>query len=203
MSFLQLQQKKLKDDKKEKYAYMASSQWNTHKKRSEQKRFYIGRLTVDETHIIISKRFAGNDKILLPVKDVENAVKDRFEFESWLRNTCLELSKSTAANHDKITKVYIVGDCHVLLALSNDIGLTETLVTIFGPTEGNALLGLAMHQAATGHALYRAHDWLEQRVLPADIKSGITGTGKVYTFIAQIGSDMNRRELFRPVQIKI
>jgi hypothetical protein len=128
MSFLQLQQKNLADDKKEKYAYMASSHWNTHKKRSEQKRFYIGRLDVDETHIIISKRFAGNEKILLSIKDVENAVKDTQSFEPWLRNKCLELSKNNTTNHEKITQVHIVGDCHALIALSDDIGLTETLV---------------------------------------------------------------------------
>jgi len=196
MSFLQLQQKNLVGDKKEKYAYMASSQWNAQKKRSEQKRFYIGRLDADGTHIIISKRFAGNEKILVSINDIEDAVKDKFGFEPWLRNTCLELSKNTATHQDKISHVHIVGDCHALIALSDDIGLSETLVTTFGTTEGNALLGLAMHQVATGHALYRAQDWLEQRSLPADMKSRMTGTGKVYDFMDQIGSDITRRELF-------
>ena len=202
MSFLQWQQKNLVGDKKEKYAYMASSQWNAQKKRSEQKRFYIGRLDADGTHIVISKRFAGNEKILVSIKDVENAVKDKHGFEPWLRNTCLELSKNNARPHDKISQVHVVGDCHALIALSGDIGLTETLVKIFGATEGNALLGLAMHQVATGHALYRAQDWLEQRAIPADMKSRLTGTGKVYDFMEQIGSDINRRELFLKTWIK-
>ncbi len=52
MSFLQLQPKNLTDNKKGKYAYMTSSQWNTNKKRSEQNRLYIGRLDVDKTNII-------------------------------------------------------------------------------------------------------------------------------------------------------
>ncbi len=203
MSFLQLQQKNLADDKKEKYVYMAYSQWNTHKKRSEQERFYIGRLNADETHIIIGKRFAGNEKILLSIKDVKNAVKDRRGFEPWLRNKCLELSKNKATKHDKITKVNVVGDCHALIALSDEIGLTDTLLKIFGATEGKALLGLAMHQVATGHALYRAQDWLEQRVIPAEMKSSVTGTGKVYNFIAQIGSNVNSRDLFLKAWIKL
>ncbi len=196
MSFLQWQHKNLADGKKERYAYMASSQWNAQKKRSEQKRLYIGRLDTTETHIIISKRFAGNENIVVSIHDVENAVKDERGFELWLRNTCLDLSKNTTENHDKISCVHVVGDYHALIALSNDIGLTETLVNIFGATEGHALLGLAMHQVVTGHALYRAQDWLEQRAIPSAMKSRLTSPGNVYDMMAQIGADLTRRELF-------
>jgi hypothetical protein len=102
MSFLQWQHKNLADGKKERYAYMASSQWNAQKKRSEQKRVYIGRLAANDTHIMISKRFAGNEKILVSIHDIKLAVKDEQGFELWLRNTCLERSKNTTAQHDKI-----------------------------------------------------------------------------------------------------
>ncbi len=81
--------------------------------------------------------------------------------------------------------------------------LTETLVNIFGATEGNALLGLVMHQVVTGHALYRAQDWLEQRDLPADMKNRLIGTGNVYEFMAQIGADMARREAFLKTWIQV
>lgn len=196
MSFLQWQPKRLKNGKNEKYAYMAFSQWNTNKKRSEQNRLYIGRLDVDKINIIVGKKFAANEKILLPIDEVKKAVKDINGFEPWLRNKCLELSKNKSTNHDKITKVNIVGDCYALMELSDEIRLTETITKIFGQTKGKALLGLAMHQVATGHALYRAQDWLEQRIVPLEMKNNLTGVGKVYSFIAQIGENINIRELF-------
>jgi len=58
------------------------------------------------------KKFAGNENILLTIKEVENAVKDKNGFETLLRNKCLELS--------------------------DEIKLTETLTKIFGETKGNA-----------------------------------------------------------------
>ena len=119
MSFLQWQPKTLKNDKIEKYAYMACSQWNPDKKRSEQIRLYIGRLHANKKNIIVGKKFAGNENILL------------------------------------------------------------TLTKIFGKIKGNALLGLAMHQVATGHALNRAHDWLEQRIIPKDMKNSFTKLEKI------------------------
>ncbi len=196
MSFLQWQPKKLKNDKIEKYAYMASSQWNPNKKRSEQIRLYIGRLDVSKKNIIVGKKFAGNENILLTLKEVENAVKDKNGFETWLQNKCLGLSNYKNTNHDKITKVNVVGDCFALMELSDEIKLTETLTKIFGETKGKALLGLAMHQVATGHALYRAQDWLEQRSIPEAMKNSFTKVGKIYNFIAETGEDINSRDLF-------
>lgn len=203
MSFLQLQQKELSDGKKEKYAYMTSSKWNIHKKRSEQKRFYIGRLNTAATHVIITKTFSGNENIFLPIQDIKEAIKNNHDFKAWLENKCLEISKNNAKKNDKITTVNILGDCHVLMALSDEIGLTKTLLKIFGEEEGNALLALAMHQVVTGHALYRAQDWLEQRQLSAEMKSHLTCIGKVYHFIAQIGADIHRRELFLKSWVKL
>jgi len=196
MSFLQWQPKTLKNDKIEKYAYMACSQWNPDKKRSEQIRLYIGRLDGNKKNIIVGKKFAGNENILLTLKEVENAVKDKNGFESWLRNKCLQLSNYKNTNHDKITKVNVVGDCFALMELSDEIKLTETLTKIFGKIKGNALLGLAMHQVATGHALNRTHDWLEQRIIPKDMKNSFTKLGKIYNFIAEIGENINSRDLF-------
>ena len=123
-------------------------------------------------------------------------MKDKNGFETWLRNKCLGLSNYKNTNHDKITKVNVVGDCFALMELSDEIKLTETLTKIFGETKGKALLGLAMHQVATGHALYRAQDWLEQRSIPEAMKNSFTKVGKIYNFITETGEDINSRDLF-------
>ena len=66
-----------------------------------------------------------------------------------------------------------------------------------------ALVGLALHQVATGHALYRAQDWLEQRDIPPEMKGHLTEGGAVYGLISRIGSDYNIREHFLREWIKL
>jgi transposase len=203
MSYLQLQPNSSPTGRKTDYVYMAWSQWSEKKRYSVQKRFYVGRVDDKGENVIVNKKFSGGGKILLPLADVEKQAKFQDKFELWLRSRCEELNPKILGTSDKIAKVNIVGDGKALLSLAKKTALCLTLKKIFGDSEGGALVGLALHQVATGHALYRAQDWLEQRDLPPEMKSHLTGPGAVYGLISRIGSDYNIREHFLREWIKL
>ena len=203
MSYLQLQPNSSPTGRKTDYVYMAWSQWNAKKRYSVQKRFYVGRVDDKRENVLINKKFTGGEKILLPLTDIEKQAKFQEKFELWLRSRCAELAPKSLGTSDKIAKINIVGDGQALLSLAEDTGLCLTLKKIFGNSEGGALAGLALHQVATGHALYRAQDWLEQRDIPTEMKSHLTGPGAVYGLISRIGSDYDIREHFLREWIKL
>ena len=202
MSYLQLQPSSSTEGRKTVYAHMAWSRWDEKKRHSVQGRFYVGRIDDQGENVIINKKFTGGGKIILPLAEVKKQAKFQDKFELWLRSRCSELAPGVLGTSDKIAKVNIVGDGKALLSLAKDTGLWSTLKNIFGDSEGGALAGLAFHQVATGHALYRAQTWLEQRDIPDEMKSHLTGPGAVYGLISRVGSDYNIRERFLREWIK-
>ena len=203
MSYLQLQPSNSPEGRRAVYAHMAWSCWDEKKHHSVQGRFYVGRVDDKGENVIINKKFTGGEKILLPLAEVKKQAKFQDKFELWLRSRCGELAPKALGTSDKIAKVNIVGDGRALLSLAKDTGLWPTLRKIFGDAEGGALLGLGIHQVTTGHALYRAQNWLEQRDIPPEMKSHLTGPGAVYGLISRIGSDYNIREHFLREWIKL
>jgi hypothetical protein len=92
--------------------------------------------------------------------------------------------------------VDIAGDAWLIRHLADQSGLAPLLAETFGAGEGGALAGLASHQFATGHALYRAESWLSQREFPEAWKGPPVSESSVHGFVTRIGADTGRREAF-------
>lgn len=190
MSYIQLQNGGGANKKGVKYVHLAWNEWDPDKKRSVQHRFYVGRLTEDGD-VVVNKRFSGNDDVRLPMREINTHAADRATFEAWLRDVT-----GGSAAPGGVTRVDIVGDAWLARHLAEQSGLTEHLIGIFGADEGGALAGLAAHQFVTGHALYRAENWLSQRELPKTWKSSLVSESSVHGFVTRIGADTGRREAF-------
>lgn len=191
MSYIQIQPGGKSNAKGAKYVNLAWSEWNPQKKRSVQHRFYIGRLAPDGEHVRVNKRFTGGDDVRIPLRELRARAAERAGFEAWLRGR----AEPTVAP-EGITRVDLAGDAWLIRQLATACGLEEELRQVFGPVEGGALAGLAAHQFATGHALYRAAAWLSQREVPETWKGPLTSESAVHGFVARIGADAGRVEEF-------
>jgi hypothetical protein len=194
MSFLQLQPRKQKSGKEAVYVHLAWSVWDRKSQRPRQNRLYVGRLSGDRNDVIVNKKFAGEREVALPVSEVREKAGDRAEFEKWLQRKCAAPISRVA--EEAIARVDTVGDGHLLHSLALDLELGQSLAEAFGDRLGGALLGLAVHQVATGHALYRASDWLAQRELPEALRCPSTASPQVYATIGEVGGNPDGREGF-------
>lgn len=191
MSYFQIQLGGKSNAKGAKYVNLAWSKWDKVKKRSVQKRLYIGKLTEDEQGVLINKRFTGGVERIISFSELNEHVTDRVGFEGWLRSRVGDITFG-----EEVSRIDIVGDVWFTQHFAKTSGLTDTLVEAFGERDGHALAGLASHQLVTGNALYRASDWLSQRELPPTWKSSLTSDSVVHGFIARIGEDVKSREAF-------
>ena len=191
MSYIQIQPGGKANAKGAKYVNLAWNEWDRERKRSSQKRLYVGRLTPCGREVILNKRFSGDREIRLALEEFESRADDKEAFEQWLYT--LTLSGKEA---DPVVRVEICGDAWLVLHLAESSGLQGELEGLFGHRDAGALLGLAAHQFVTGHALYRAEAWLSERELPVSWKSSIVSDSNVYGFVSDMGRDIERREEF-------
>lgn len=191
MSYIQIQPGGKANAKDAKYVNLAWSKWDSEKKRSVQQRFYVGRLSSCGCEVILNKRFSGSKEIRLALEEVERRASDKAAFEQWLHTVGLPVD-----NVDSVVRVEICGDAWLVRNLVDSCGLSDELESLFGQRDTGALLGLAAHQFATGHALYRAEAWLSERELPESWKSSRVSDSNVYGFVGDIGRDVEKRERF-------
>jgi transposase len=191
MSYIQIQPGGKANAKGAKYVNLAWNEWDSERKRSLQRRLYVGRLTPCGREVILNKRFSGGKEMRLPLEEFESRAGDKEAFEQWLY--ALGLPEIEA---DSVVRVEICGDAWLMLNLARSSGLQEELEALFGRRDAGALLGLAAHQLITGHALYRAESWLSERELPESWKSSLVSDSNVYGFISDMGRDIARREEF-------
>ena len=189
MSYIQIQKATIGQKEDAQYVYLAWNEWSSDKRRSVQRRFYIGRIG-DDGKVMLNKKFAGDNDVRVTLDELRTHASYRHTFEVWLRG----IAQPGGAN--SMARVEIVGDCWAVKHLAVETGLTGLLSEIFGASEGGALTALAAHQLVTGHALYRAESWLSQRETPGSWKGGMTSESSVHGFVAQIGEDVGRREMF-------
>jgi hypothetical protein len=190
MSYIQVQSGGTDGKKGTKYVYLAWNQWDSHRQRSVQHRFYVGRLGEDGK-VLINKKFTGGGKVGVTEDDLRSHATDRASFEAWLREVA-----AGPAMTGGVSRVDIVGDSWIAEQVANAVGLPTILSDIFGAADGGALLGLAAHQLVTGHALYRAGDWLSEREVPDAWRSALVSESEVHGFVARIGKEVGLRELF-------
>lgn len=191
MSYIQVQPGGKSNAKGAKYVNLAWNEWDAKRKRSVQRRFYVGRIVPDGEDVLLNKRFSGGGDVRVPMADLRSRAAERAGFEAWLRT----LAAGPAAPGG-VARVDIAGDAWLVRHLAAACGLDETLGQAFGPAEGGALAGLAAHQFATGHALYRAEAWLAQREFPETWKGPLVSPSAVHGFVARVGADVARRERF-------
>ena len=191
MSYVQVQPGGKSNAKGAKYVNLAWNEWDPKRKRSVQRRFYVGRIAPDGEGVLVNKRFTGGGDVRVPLEDLRARAAERAGFEAWLRTLA-----GGAAAPEGVARVDIAGDAWLVRHLAEASGLAGTLVQVFGPVEGGALAGLAAHQFATGHALYRAEAWLSQREFPEAWKGPLASESSVHGFVARVGGDVARREEF-------
>lgn len=191
MSYVQIQPGGKSNAKGAKYVNLAWNEWDPSRKRSVQRRFYVGRITPDGEDVLLNKRFTGGGQMRVPLGDVRAHAGKRAGFEAWLR----ELAGGPATA-EGVARVDIAGDAWLVRHLAGASGLEDELTRVFGASDGGALAGLAAHQFATGHALYRAEAWLSQREFPEAWKGPLVSESAVHGFVARVGADVARREEF-------
>ncbi len=191
MSYVQVQPGGKSNAKGAKYVNLAWNEWDPKRKRSVQRRFYVGRMAPDEEEVLLNKRFTGGGEVRVGLEELRARAAERAGFEAWLRG--LAGGPGTA---DGVARVDIAGDAWLVRHLAAAAGLEEELARVFGATEGGALAGLAAHQFATGHALYRAEAWLSQREFPEAWRGPLVSESTVHGFVARVGADVGRREEF-------
>ena len=192
MSYVQIQQGGKSNATGAKYVNLAWNEWDPKRKRSVQRRFYVGRMDGDGPDVLVSKRFCGGAEVRVPLGEVRRRASERAGFEAWLRG----LAGAPAAP-EGVARVDIAGDAWLIRNLASASGLEGALGQVFGAAEGGALAGLAAHQFATGHALYRAESWLSQREFPESWKGALVSESSVHAFVARVGADVARREAFQ------
>ena len=67
MSYIQIQWNRSRTGGKLGYAHLAESVWNARKKRSVQRRVYLGKLDNDGTDVIITKGFPSRAGVTVPL----------------------------------------------------------------------------------------------------------------------------------------
>ena len=190
MSYIQVQEGGKANTKRAKYVHLAWNEWDARRRRSVQRRFYVGRIAEDGA-VVVNKRFSGGGDMRLTMQELRAHAVDRATFEAWLRD-----STGGVAAPGGVARVDIAGDAWLILHLAGASELSAILAEVFGPAEGGALAGLAAHQFATGHALYRAESWLSQREFPEAWRGPLVSESSVHSFVARIGADTGRREAF-------
>jgi hypothetical protein len=192
MSYLQVQPGGKSNARGAMYVNLAWSEWDSAKKRSVQKRFYVGKMAPGGEEVLVNKRFTGGGELRVPLKELRaRAAAGLAGFEAWLRSLA-----AGPASPDGVARVDVAGDAWLARHLAEASGLGAELERVFGAAEGGALLGLAAHQFATGHALYRAEAWLSQREFPEAWRGPLTSESAVHGFVAGVGADVARREEF-------
>jgi len=190
MSYIQIQKGARTGKQHAKYVHLAWNEWDSDKRQSVQRRFYVGRIG-DDGKVVVNKKFSGGYGVCVTEEELRAHATDRNTFEAWLREAASGPTLSGG-----VARVDIVGDAWMARHLASESGLADLLDSIFGPVDGGALAGLAAHQLVTAHALYRAGTWLSQREIPAAWKGAQVSESAVHGFVARIGEDIGRRERF-------
>jgi hypothetical protein len=191
MSYVQVQPGGKSNAQGAKYVNLAWNEWDPKRKRSVQRRFYVGRMVPDGDAVLLNKRFTGGGEVRIPMDELRVRAADHAGFEAWLRTRA-----GGTATAEGVARVDITDDAWLVRHLAGASGLEEELARVFGPAEGGALAGLAAHQFVTGHALYRAEAWLSQREFPEPWQGPLVSESAVHGFLARVGEDVSRREAF-------
>jgi transposase len=191
MSYVQVQTNRDREGREATYVHVATSEWDAAKRRSAQRRLYVGKLDAGGTEVLLSKGFGSGGGARIALAELRERVASGQNVEAWLRLP----AAGGGGNGDVPASVAVVGDAHVLRTLALETGLEETLNAAFGNDDGPALLGLAMHQTAEARPLYLAGDWMEDRELPDGMKTGV-GPGGVYGLVGRVGESEDSRERF-------
>jgi hypothetical protein len=195
MSYLQTQRNRGRKGGEFAYVHLAWSMWDPLRGRSRQRRVYVGRLDPSGKRVVLSKGFGIRSGEAVELCELKRRLESGEDVEAWLRLP-RGGAPGDAGGQGAPVGVAIVGDAHVLLHLAREMGLAPLLQEAFGAEEGLVLLGLAMHQAVEGRAVYLAADWLEEREVPAAMRGELLQTDRVYALVAAAGADTARQERF-------
>jgi hypothetical protein len=195
MSYLQMQRNQRKRGGQFVYVHLARSVWDAVRGRSVQRRAYLGRLEASGERLVLSKGYALHRGAAVELAELKRRLAVGEDIEAWLRAP-VGGGQEIAPGGDAPVGVSIVGDAYVLLHLAREIGLAALVEEAFGVEDGLVLLGLALHQAAKGGAVYLAGDWLDEREVPVAMRGELLQTDRVYGLIAGAGADPAKQGSF-------
>jgi hypothetical protein len=195
MSYLQVQRNRGKKGSEFAYVHLARSVWDPARGRSVQRRVYVGRLDASGRRLVLSKGYGLRSGEAVELADLKRRLEASEDLEAWLR-VPVAGPGGGVPGAGVPAGVAIVGDAHLLLHLARESGLAALVEEAFGAEDGQALLGVALHQAAEGRAVYLAGDWLEEREVPAAMRGELLQTDRVYGLIAAAGADTAAQERF-------
>ena len=140
MSYVQVQTNRDGEGREATYVHVATSEWDAAKRRSVQRRLYVGKLDTGGTEVLLSKGFGAGGGARVALAEPRERVAGGQNVEAWLRLP----AAGDRGNGDVPASVAVVGDAHVLRTLALETGLEEALSAAFGDEDGPALLGLAI-----------------------------------------------------------
>ena len=195
MSYLQVQRNRGKRGGQFAYVHVARSVWDPVRGRSVQRRAYVGRLEAEGGRLVLSKGYGARSGETVELAELKRRLEAGEDVEAWLRLPLAGAGHGLPGG-DVPAGVATVGDAYVLLHLARETGLAVLMEKAFGSEQGQALLGVALHQAAEGRAVYLAGDWLEECEVPAAMRGELLQTDRIYGLIAAAGSDTAAQEQF-------
>jgi len=195
MSYLQVQRNRGKKGGQFAYVHLARSVWDPVRGQSVQRRVYLGRVEAAGGRLVLSKGYGARSGEAVELAELKRRLEAGEDVEAWLRLPVAGAGHGVPGGGVP-AGVATVGDAHVLLHLARETGLAGRVQQAFGAEDGQALLGVALHQAAEGRAVYLAGDWLEEREVPAAMRGELLQTDRVYGLIAAAGSHTAAQEQF-------
>ena len=196
MSYLQIQRNQGRKGEPFAYVHLARSVWDPVRGRSVQRRVYVGRLEASGRRVVLSKGYGGRSGEAVELAELRRRLEAGEDLEAWLRAPVAGLGDTVSAGSSVPAGVAIVGDAHLLLHLARDTGMAALVQEAFGAEAGQALLGVALHQAVEGRAVCLAGDWLEEREVPTAMRGELLQTERVYGLIAAVGTNTVAQERF-------
>ncbi len=174
------------------YAYEATAHWDPKKKRSVQKRVYLGRQDPQTREVIPGRKRHEKEKSGLAVEEVRKAVEaGRGAVEDLIktahRETFSGRKGAVISREVPVIEVAEPGCLHLIQHLAAETGLAATLRRVFGDSLALQLILLAAYQMTQATPLYLARAWME-KTLGAGLFAGL-GLGGDGGLLEKLGGD--------------
>jgi hypothetical protein len=218
-------------DKKRAYAYLVVSRWNSVKKMPVPERTFLGAVT-EKGEVVFSRGITGLSEVVLPLEKVKEMAAAGESPVAWaqaqsqrpplaLRHSAASDAKAAAeaatapapvaqkpADGAALipvagAKVQSIGAVKIYRRLAEDSGLLRCLSAAFGEADADILLTLATFLGSEGQAWMHCQDWIDGVAgLPAASARFDFGSRSLSRFIAELGGNIDGRELFFPAWTK-
>lgn len=185
----------VRSGKRRPYAYLVTNQWNPERKMPVPLRKHLGAYDPEAGTVSVSVALAGHPGLTVPLSEVKERAAKGGDVAKWLAAEGEKSWPGTARAKVELERIEVWGVTAAFMALAAKTGLDTALAEGFGKDDAEALLALAIHRAATGHAAFRAAAWLEGTPL-AKVKRDLSSAG-ISRLHRRIGENVDGQARFR------